>query len=396
MAVGRVEVGLVVIAVFVRLTAAALQVPPLPPPAVGYPSSSVDPGVGLPANKLAEEVYANIRALNGVPYGEVIPGMQVMSEALGVDCEHCHSESGDRDVEGNPNKDIARDMIRMVRDLNQRSFGGRNVISCYTCHRGSIQPTAVPALAANMGLKPSENASAPPIRGFLPSAGEVIDKYISAIGSADLMKTNSSRVEIGTLTIRSAGDQKIPIEIVSLTPDKRYTKGFSVSHLGNSAQAMGVVNGNLGWMRESNGPVRLMFGWRRDAAQLEDLLNLPQRIGTLLREVRVARREEVGGSECIVLTGRTDFLPLVELFFDDRSGLLSRTMYYVDSTVGRMPSRIDYSDYHIAGGLKVPFHWDVTLVRGVRVSYQLSSVKQNVAPDAAAFALPNPPPKLYR
>ena len=342
----------------------------------------------------AEQVYANITALNGVPYGEVIPGMQVMSEALGVECEHCHSASGDRDVEGNPNKDIARDMIRMVRDLNQRSFGGRNVISCFTCHRGSAAPVA--AINLDRTGERTPEVVSPSVQDALPSLRQVLDKYVNALGSSGAVQKNTSRVEEGSLTILSNRNQVVAVHGFSQAPDQRLTKGFTVSHLGNSAQAFGVVNGAQGWMRESNGPVRLMFGWRRDAAQLEDLLNLPRRVEQLLRDLLVNRRENVNGRDAIVLAGRTEFLPLVELSFDAATGLLLRTMYYVDSTAGRMPSRIDYSDYRDVDGVKVPFHWDVTLVRGVRVAYQLNRVRQNVAVDAAQFALPNPPPALYR
>jgi photosynthetic reaction center cytochrome c subunit len=352
-------------------------------------SASMSNG-GIPAEKTAEQVYANIKALTGTPYGELIPGMQVMSEALGVECEHCHSQSGDRDEEGNPNKDIARNMIRMVRDLNRRSFSGRSAISCYTCHRGSKVPDSVPDLsrADPVVLRVAAN---------LPTARQVIDKFVEAVGGREAIERNFSRIEEGELNIRSSSNAKVPIQILSLAPDKRVTKGFSVSHLGNSAQATGVVNGTHGWMRESNGPVRLMFGWRRDAAQLEDLLNLPRRLEALLGDARVVgvARLETGG-EAIVVAGRTQFLPLVEMYFDMQTGLLLRTRYFVDSTVGRMPSLIDYSDYRDIDGVMVPFHWEVTLIRGVRVSYQLKSVRQNVSVGAAQFELPVPPPKLYR
>lgn len=362
--------------------------------AIGDARAQTGGEAGLPVNKPAEQVYANIKALTGVPYGEVVAGMQVMSEALGVDCEHCHTRSGDRDAEGNPNKDVARQMIRMVRQLNQEHFGGHNVISCFTCHRGSTVPVA------NVNLPGAlESQSAPAEQGAnaaLPSVQQLLDKYVAALGGTEALARITSRVEQGTLTILSDQNKTVPITAYSLAPDKRLTRGFSISHLGNSAQAMGVVNGGRGWMRESAGPVRLMFGWRRDAAQLEDLLNLPRRLQTLLRDARVVRRERFGQLAATVLAGRTEFLPLVELYFDDATGLLTRLVYYVDSVAGRMPSRLDYSDYRVVEGVRVPFHWDVALVRGVRVAYQLESVKNNVAVDAAQFAFPEPPPALYR
>jgi hypothetical protein len=223
----------------------------------------------------------------------------------------------------------------------------------------------------------------------------LIDRYIAAVGG-DAALARTSRVEEGKLTIVSNRNQVIPIQIVSQAPDKRRTRGFTVSHLGNSPQAFGVVNGAQGWMRESNGPVRLMFGWRRDAAQLEDLLNLPRRLRALLGIGWHTRWEHVDGRRVAVLYGSMDHLARVEFYFDTASGLLVRIAYDVDTTAGRMPSRIDYSDYRDVEGVTVPFHWTVTLVRGVRVSYQLDSVKHDVAVSGQEFALPSPPPSLYR
>ncbi len=361
----------------------------------GYVSPPPDPRFGLPVDRKAEEVYTNIKALTGVPYGEVIPGMQVMSEALGVDCEHCHSASGDRDLEGNPNKDVARQMIRMVRELNQSSFGGRNVISCFTCHRGQVQPSGTLAFGGSPDSPPPTRSLSPE---SLPATAQIIERFIQAMGGEGLViRFARSRVETGTVTIISSGDSTHRIRIMSSSPDKRRTDGFSVSHLGNSEQAFGIVTEDQGWMRESNGPVRLMFGWRRDAAQLEDIFNLPRRLRQMQEQLRVSRSEFVNGRRAIVLSGSTEHLPLFEYSFDEQSGLLVRLEYFVDSVVGRMPSRIDYSDYRgVAASGKVPFHWEVTLVRGVRVAYQLDSVQPNVPLRFEAFELPNPPPSLYR
>lgn len=39
---------------------------------------------------------------------------------------------------------IARRMIRMVRDINAHFQGGKQHVTCYTCHRGSITPATAP------------------------------------------------------------------------------------------------------------------------------------------------------------------------------------------------------------------------------------------------------------
>lgn len=78
--------------------------------------------------------------------------MQMFNEALGVKCTYCHAE-GDFASDGNPKKEMARKMIRMVR-LIDTSFpssagvfpDGYHEVDCITCHRGSVKPeTTAPA-----------------------------------------------------------------------------------------------------------------------------------------------------------------------------------------------------------------------------------------------------------
>ena len=82
--------------------------------------------------------------------------MLTFSAALDVTCSHCHVGSEDvplqeRDFasDANPNKDIARNMIRMLRQLNTETLP--NVagltdprVTCYTCHRGAREPARAP------------------------------------------------------------------------------------------------------------------------------------------------------------------------------------------------------------------------------------------------------------
>ena len=62
-----------------------------------------------------------------------------VGRGLGVKCGFCH-EGGDFAADGNPHKKKARAMIRMTADLNQRFFGGKRGITCFTCHKGHEEP----------------------------------------------------------------------------------------------------------------------------------------------------------------------------------------------------------------------------------------------------------------
>lgn len=58
--------------------------------------------------------------------------------------------------------------------------------------------------------------------------------------------------------------------------------------------------------------------------------------------------------------------------------------------VGRLPVRVDYSDYRDVAGLKMPFKWTTTWLDG-RSNFELSEVQLNVAIDDVVFTKPAPP-----
>ena len=76
------------------------------------------------------------------PPQNIMPLMQEIVQALGVQCEYCHSAPrGSGQPE--PRKDIARQMIAMTRDLNARvqTATGKTAaeatqVQCVTCHHG--------------------------------------------------------------------------------------------------------------------------------------------------------------------------------------------------------------------------------------------------------------------
>ncbi len=77
----------------------------------------------------------------------------------------------------------------------------------------------------------------------------------------------------------------------------------------------------------------------------------------------------------------------VNLYFDDETHLLGRSVTYADSPVGLAPIEVDYSDYRDLGGLKVPYKMIATWLDG-KSTIQLTEVKANVPIDPAKFARP--------
>jgi hypothetical protein len=84
----------------------------------------------------------NIKELPwGVNTQKIMAGF---SASLGVQCTYCHVQ-GDFASDGNPKKEIAREMIRLMRDINYRFPDSKLHVMCYTCHRGETTPKSAPA-----------------------------------------------------------------------------------------------------------------------------------------------------------------------------------------------------------------------------------------------------------
>lgn len=78
---------------------------------------------------------------------QVTQAMQGIRQALGVQCSHCHvGGPADRAKDDLPAKTMARNMMKMVGNLNQ-SLGGTAAepkVTCFTCHRGQLKPATAP------------------------------------------------------------------------------------------------------------------------------------------------------------------------------------------------------------------------------------------------------------
>lgn len=69
--------------------------------------------------------------------------MQAWSQALGVECAHCHVPGAWSDA-SKPAFDFAQRMTRMVSGVNAGALKGVGEIACWTCHRGQPVPARLP------------------------------------------------------------------------------------------------------------------------------------------------------------------------------------------------------------------------------------------------------------
>lgn len=336
-------------------------------------------GAAAPAKtetpKTAEQVYKNIQVLKGTPADQWLAGMQFISNSLGVECEFCH-------VQGAPEKDdkktklTARKMIEMQMAINKSHFNGDREVTCYSCHHGAERPAAIPIIADEEPKRPqvaAEDAS-------LPSADQIVDKYIQAVGGAEAIQKITSRVQKATI---SFGERQFPAEVVSKAPNKR----ISTVHTPNGDNIT-AFDGQSGWLGNPGGrPPRDMNVQENEAISFDATFYLPLEIKKMFTQLRVRPADKIGSHEVYQVIGTSPGKPPVRMFFDKVSGLLMRTIRYAESPLGRNPTQVDYAEYRQDSGVRLPFQWTIARPLG-RFTIQVSEIQQNVPVDDSKFAKP--------
>jgi outer membrane lipoprotein-sorting protein len=346
---------------------------------------------------LAEEVFKNVQVFKGVPADQFMAAMGFFSNALSVNCSHCHVGEGgggwDKYAEDVGPKETARRMVRMMDAINRTYFGGRRVVTCMSCHNGSTWPKVATNMAAVYGTAPTDEPDeilkqAP----GAPSAHQVLDKYLQSIGGAGRLTRLTSFVGRGAHVGYGEAEQR-PVEVFAEDPGRRtiviHTRG------GDSTTA---YDGRVGWVSvpetDSPVPLRALTGGELQGARLDALLSFPVRMKQALGDWRGAVPATLEDRDVLVIQGTDAARSPVKLYFDAESGLLVRQVRYADTPVGRNPTQIDYADYREVAGVKMPFRWVVSWQSG-QSTFELSDVQVNVAIDASRFARPAPsvPPR---
>jgi photosynthetic reaction center cytochrome c subunit len=343
---------------------------------------------------MAEQYFKNIQVLRGISVKEFMDTMGFFAASLGENCTFCHVEESSGDwskyAVDNANKQTARKMILMMTAINKSYFGGRRMLTCYSCHRGGETPRVTPNLeeqySAPVLEEPDEITEQP---AGAPSAEQILDKYIQALGGAQRLGGLTSFVAKGTY--QGFDDpEKHPLEMYAKPPDERTT----IVQTGNGLSTT-TFDGHSAWIAapDTDQPMPLMTltGGDLQGARVDAMLSFPAGIKQAFSQWRVGPPTTINDRDVQVVQGSNTGESPVKFYFDQQSGLLVRVLRYTNLPVGLNPTQVDYADYRDVSGLKMPFRWTVTWTDGRSVT-ELAQVQPNVPIDAAKFAKPAPPP----
>ncbi|MEQ1823690.1 MAG: photosynthetic reaction center cytochrome c subunit family protein [Fimbriimonadaceae bacterium] len=297
-----------------------------------------------------EQVFKNIKVMNGVPATDMIPAMEFMSASLGYQCSDCHDPK-DYAAETRT-KESARNMVLLQRDINTKYFNGKLEVTCMSCHNGKEHPSSTPIPnGLNLRHERFETTIKPE---------ELFAKHVSAVGKAP-----SKLSRIGSLTAPDDATHKpttSPLEFIQESGNKFSmvaaerkvaSDGMQVSYGGNPMfDEPAAIFGRLG------------RAWRGDQAFAG------------LERTTISGKDKIGKSEVIVVRGtRPATTSTEELYFDAKSGLLLRLVNIKRSTLGAVVSSIDYSNYKSVNGCKVPMKVVLTFAGGEQWAMDFKSAK---------------------
>ena len=111
-------------------------------PPQGAPPQGQPPGGG----RGGPQPPKNLQVLEDVPADQLQLTMQYIAASLGVNCNYCHVQ-GQNDLDDKETKKTARQMMKMVDQLNATFFDGKPRVSCASCHNGRNKPVRTAPLS---------------------------------------------------------------------------------------------------------------------------------------------------------------------------------------------------------------------------------------------------------
>jgi photosynthetic reaction center cytochrome c subunit len=333
----------------------------------------------------------NTSTLKVLTVDDFLQSMGVMAAGLGFDCSDCHPGAGSDTVNwviDTPKKITARKMVEMVAVINKTNFGGAQMVTCWTCHHGREVPTTSITLDHLYGPPYDEKDDIVLPGKGVPSATQTLDKYIAASGGVQKLAALKSYIATGG----AAGYEKLggggTFQIFAQAPDKHAVIVSFKDHPERGDNSR-IFDGKQGWLRTPRGLFTdyELVGIELNGAKTDALLAFPGQIKTALTGMHSGFTDTIDDKAVEVVQGTGPGDELVTLYFDQKSGLLTRVVRFGKTPIGRSPTQMDYADYRDVGGYKFPFKYTFSWLDG-KDSFQLSEVKVNVPIDASKFGKP--------
>jgi len=300
-----------------------------------------------------ENIYENIQVLNGMPGKHLDGVMNFFWNALQVHCIECHvlgNNGWDFPNDEKESKQTARRMISMVRNINKNYFKGESRITCFTCHRGSLEPVEFMYFPQNPPSYSQYNKRVEKqLEKQLPSTRSVLDKHHSIVSNnkykdgielvnlEGIFKDDADWREVRyKIKFNVAGNYLFVSEVLGDNPDTTTIGSNGDStwvQTGSNAEKTDVVNAYI-----VDSFIRLLDF---DAAW------------TQFEGDEAVRTESIDSEEVSIVKRRIDDSSWEEFYISSESGYLLKKVIYTNTPVAVLTREVSFSDFRIVDDIAV-------------------------------------------
>jgi hypothetical protein len=225
-------------------------------------------------------------------------------------------------------------------------------------------------------------AQAPATVPAMPTAEEILSRYLEAVGGRAAWQKLNSRASSGTIDV-PAMSLSGTVEIHEKAPNRVLT----VVAIGGAAFRQGF-DGTVGWTDDPQNGLRDQTGAELAETEREADFYAPLNIRSHYTKFTVSGREKIGDRDayCVLATvgerGNPD-----KMYFDAQTGLPIRMVSEHHSPEGVSAFQEDLADYREVDGVKLPFTILQTSTDSA-FTIKITEVHHNISLDDHEFAKP--------
>ena len=296
-----------------------------------------------------ENVYKNIQVLNGMPGKHLDGVMNFFWNALQVHCIECHmlGDNGwDFPNDEKESKRTARRMIMMVRNINKNNFSGESRITCFTCHRRSLQPVEFMYFPQNPPSfsqynKRVEKQTTPTQSELDKRYSKVLDKNdrdgIELVKLEGVFKDDANwREQRYKIKFDATGNYLFTSEVLGDNPDTT-TFGF---------------NGDSTWIQTKSKTEKASVRRAYNVDSFIKLLDFDA-AWTLVEGDIVMRTELLDTEDVVVVKRPIDKNSWEEFYISSERGYLLKRIIYTNTPVAVLTREASFSDFRNVDGILI-------------------------------------------
>lgn len=217
----------------------------------------------------------------------------------------------------------------------------------------------------------------------LPSADQILDKFVNAVGGKQAFEKYNTRVLKGTMDI-DAMNISGTLEVYSKAPNKTVST-VSLPGVGDFTQ---IFDGEKGWSNNPMEGLRELAGNELAAFKRRSDFYSELNMKKNYTKFEVKGKDKVGSEDVYLVEATAPEGGVEKLYFAVESGLLLRHDFEAESPQGKLATETYMEEYKEMDGIKVPY-----MTRQVNpmfaVKIKLAEIKHNVPIEDAKFNKPN-------